>query len=212
MKRVVYQSMFASLSALLLAVLFVLQPTDNPELKNFQGLVQEQFAQATMEVLGDLNYVEPIALVWSSVESFYEETADQTIALIEDDALVSFALMFNAEYLSDVEVASSPIAMRAPTEEAVYNIIPMSEAETLLDPLFNEDLAYVEEFGGTVAGESITVDEQQQPEIKKAPVVWMTITDSITGYPYCVGIFNATVNSYPGVCATEEESAVVRQN
>lgn len=198
MTKAVYQSMFVSLSALLMAVLFVLQPTSNPDMEDFQSRIRGQFAQAATELIAGESFTEPFALVWNSVYGFYSESADQAIALLEDDGITSLALMFNSDYLFDVEVASAPLIARAPYEEALMNIIPMSEVESLIDPYFNEDLAYVDNFGGTIAGESIDISEEEP-----APLVWMTITDSITAFPYCVAVFNGTINSYPGACAAD---------
>jgi hypothetical protein len=199
MTKAVYQSMFVSLSALLMAVLFVLQPTGNQDMKDFQSQVSQKFAQAATELLAGENIVEPLALVWNSVNGFYAESADEAIALLDDGGIATLALMFDSEYLYDIEIASAPILARAPLEEALTNIIPMNEVESLIDPYFNEDLAHVGDFGGTVAGESVDVSEEAA-----TPVVWMTINDSITSFPYCVAVFNGTINSYPGACAKDD--------
>jgi hypothetical protein len=213
MNKVLYQSMFVFLSALLLSALFVLTPTDDKDVVAFQNEIKNQVASAAVEVLGEQNYAEPFALIWSTINNFYYQAADETIALLQpDDEFINLALMFDSEYQLAVEIINQPVLARVivPTEEALVNIIPMSEAELLIDPYFNEDLAYFEEYGGVVAGESTHVDENEQ-EFQAPAVVWTTINDSITGYPYCVGIFNATVNSYPGPCA-EEDNFKIRQN
>jgi len=208
MTKAVYQSMFVSLSMLLLALLFVISPTEDKDLLSFQENIKNKFAQATVEVIGYQSFTEPFAFVWSTVEEFYDESATAAIALLQpDESFTELALMFSSQYQVDKLVAGTQIAMRPPTEDAVLNIVPMSEAESLLDPYFNEDLAYVEEFGGTVAGESITVGEEDRP-----PVVWTTLTDSITGFPFCVAIFNTEINSYPGACVEEEMPAVIHMN
>jgi hypothetical protein len=203
MIKAVYQSMFVSLSALLMAVLFVLQPTSNPDMEDFQSRVRGQFAQAATELMAGESFTQPFALVWNSVHSFYSESANEAIALLEDDTIATLALIFDSEYLLDKEIAAAPVIARAPYEEPLANIIPMSEAESLLDPYFNEDLVYENNSGGVVAGESIDIS-QEEP----VPLVWMTITDSITEFPYCVAVFNGTINSYPGACANDSLTTV----
>lgn len=186
-----------------MAVLFVLQPTGDSDMKNFQAEVREQFVQAGTQLMAGESFIEPFALVWNSVQEFYSESANEAVALLDDATLANISLMFNSEYLTNIEIAAAPIIPRPPYEEALVNIIPMSEAETLLDPHFNEDLAYTENFGGVVAGESVDVSQE-----KAAPVVWMTINDSITEFPYCVAVFNGTINSYPGACAEDNLSPI----
>jgi hypothetical protein len=199
MTKAVYQSMFVSLSALLMAVLFVLQPSPSPEMQEFKSQIHEQFAQAAMELIAGESFVEPFTLVWNSVNGFYSESADQAVALLDDDIIASLALIFNEEYQNNVAIVSAPMSARVlALEEPLLNIIPMGEAESLLDPYFSEDLAYIEHYGGVVAGESTDANHDAEP-----PVAWMTINDSITTFPYCVAIFNGTINSYPGGCASD---------
>jgi hypothetical protein len=209
MAKAVYQSMFVFLSVLLLALLFIVSPTKDKDLLVFQQEIRSQFAQATVDVLGGIDYAEPFVLVWESVDAFYKESAAQTIALLEPtESVTEMVLMFSEEYLIDKEIASTTLVLR-PTikEDAIFNIVPMSEADLLLDPYFHEDLVYMEEYGGVVAGESISVSEEARPEAD-----WKTITDSITGYPFCLAIFNGEVNSYPGPCAQEDAINVVQTN
>ena len=215
MVKALYQSMFVSLSALLLAALFVLQPTSNTEHSVFQDTIKEQFAAAALELIEGESFTEPISLVWSSVNDFYSESADSAIALLEDQSLSSLALMFDGEYQLAVETLAAPVIARAPYEEPLLNIVPMEDVESLLDPNFSEDLAYQQisaqpEEDGQVAGVSIEADMlvASEPEPQQAPVVWLTVRDSITSYPYCVAVFNGTVNSYPGACAKDETQHV----
>jgi hypothetical protein len=228
MTKAVYQSMFISLSALLLAVLFVVQPTDSQDMKAFQNQIKEQFAQASMQLLRGPNLGEPFALVWSSVDAFYAESATAAIALLQNDALSDLALLFDSNYEQNMEVAFAPIVGRIiePTEEALLNIVPYDENEYLLDPYFNDDLVYMldenGEVSGIVAGESIDASDvpadsqvRSQPEeplVQRPPVTWMTITDSITGQPNCVAIFNGTINAYAGPCAKEDAIIQLYEN
>jgi hypothetical protein len=61
-------------------------------------------------------------------------------------------------------------------------------------------------------GESIDVFENPEPTPVVPPVIWTTITDSITGAPNCVAIFDGTVNAYPGMCAQESDTIQVYEN
>lgn len=206
--------MFVFLSTLLLAVLFVLQPTDNSEMNIFKAEIKQQFAVAASELMGGESVAEPFAVVWSSVAAFYDESTTQAIALLDNETFVQMALALMPSYKEDLRIASTPVVARAilPTEDALLNIIPYSENEIFLDPYFSEDLAYMPE-GGRILGESIRVDAETKLEPTRAvPVVWTNLNDSITGEAYCVAIFNGTVNSYPGMCAKDEASAPVYEN
>lgn len=214
MVKALYQSMFVSLSALLLAALFVLQPTSNTDHSVFQDTIKEQFAAAALELIGDESFItEPISLVWTSVNAFYSESADEAIALLDNPGFTNLALMFDGEYQLAVQSLRTPVIARAPYEEPLLNIVPMDDVESLLDPNFSEDLAYEQNYlqlekDGRVAGISTEVDVEvvEEPVQTAPPVVWMTVNDSITSVPYCVAVFNGEVNSYPGVCAEEDDA------
>lgn len=190
-----------------MAALFVLQPTNDADMNKFRAEVGQKFAHAATELMAGESFAEPLTLVWNSVYDFYSASADQAIALLDDEGIAQLALMFDSEYLADVEVVSKPLVMRTlMQEEALLNIIPMDETESLLDPNFREDLAYVGNSQGQVAGESVDISS----EVTSPPVVWMTIQDSITEFPYCIAVFNGTINSYPGACAVDDESNSAR--
>jgi hypothetical protein len=218
----VYQSMFGFLSALLLALLFILQPTSDKDLIVFQKEVHSQFAQATTELVAGESLVEPFAFIWSTVNSFYDQSANEALALIQpDEAFSDLVMSFIPSYHENLKVASAPFVTNLPHEEPIYNIVPMNDAEALLDPYFSHDLLTTE--GGVVAGESIDisrepfdgdtqVDNLENNNVALVPVTWVTINDSITGAPNCVAIFDGTVNTYPGSCAQENAIIEVYEN
>ncbi|MBX4188329.1 MAG: hypothetical protein KW793_04325 [Candidatus Doudnabacteria bacterium] len=216
MTRAIYQSMFVSLSMLLMAVFFVVQPSDKEEMKAFQTQLKEEFSIASAEILQGESFVEPFAFVWSSISNFYDVSANEALALLQpDSAFNDLAMMFNKEYQANLKIAAVPVLPHPPTEDALINIVPVDENEFLLDPYFNEDLAYGILGEGVVAGESIDIYEDdiiEKPISPVPPVVWRTINDSITGDPNCVAIFNGTVNAYPGPCAQEEDLGQVYEN
>ena len=219
MVKALYQSMFVSLSALLLAALFVLQPTNNTDHSVFQDTIKEQFATAALQLVGEESFTEPISLVWSSVHEFYSESTDEAIALLEDRSLTSLALKFDVQYQLAMQAVNAPVLAQASLEEPLLNIVPMEDVESLLDPNFSEELAYQQnsmqpEVDGRVAGISTDIDVEvvADPEPKTVPVVWMNVNDSITNYPYCVAIFNGEVNSYPGKCAQDDSLYHVYEN
>lgn len=243
MTKIIYQSMFYSLGVMLMALVFVIQPTDSPEVNKFQKEIKSRFVSAGQELLAGPSVAEPFVLVWSGVASFYDESSTQAIALLQDQALTDLALSFNADYQLHLALAENPLPLRVATEEPLTNIVPeglvasgfhlvnypdstlaYDDTDFILDPEFNENRAY-EQYagshseevalddvanglnGGRVAGESTVATEWLAASASSAPV-WVTVNDSITNYPYCVGIFNGTVNSYPGTCATESRGKI----
>jgi hypothetical protein len=207
MTRAIYQSMFLSLSALLMAALFVLQPTADQDMQKFQSEIRGHFAQAASELVAGESFAEPFALVWTSVNNFYTISADESVALLEDSTLSDIALMFDADYFSNMAMIQAPRVARVVQEEALLNIVPMSDEASSIDPYFNEDLAYSPDGNGVVAGDSIDASAEVPMEPAQK-VTWITLNDSITNFPYCVAVFNGTVNSYPGACARDEIAKV----
>ncbi len=213
MTKAVYQSMFVLLGMLLMAALFVMQPTNQPELAKFQSDVKSKLVTATQQVFGSQDYSEPFALIWATTENFYNGATDEAIALLQpDEAFMSLALSFDADY--NAAVASNPtvLALVPRNEAPLYGIVPTGNPEALIEPSFNDDAAYYHsEFGGVVAGTSIELSDEG---IIEGPhkATWLDLKDSITGDAYCVAIFDGTVNTYPGTCAREEAPTISRQN
>lgn len=220
MAKVLHQSMFGFLSAVLLALLFVISPAEAPEVTAFQSQVRTAFRDAAVKAWGNQSVAEPFALIWATTQGFYGQSADQAIALLEPaDEIVELVLAFDGDYQLARNIFSAPRVVRAPDEAPLYNIIPMpDDAERLLDPAFSEGLAYQEPSDqGMVLGESTSVGEENgmpgpgegvEPALPMSPrtqAAWSEIADSITGQPHCVAVFYGTVNSYPGPCAKEEE-------
>jgi hypothetical protein len=220
MTKALYQSMSVFLGVIAIAVFFVMQPSDDVEVQSFQADIRQMFVQATKELVGDQSFTEPFAMIWTVADNFYKQSADQAIALIQPtDEIVELSLALDSDYQVAKANYSAPLVMRAPFEEPI-SLVSLSrpapqeelavndDPESVLDPKFDEDLAYVEEFGGKIAGESVDVG----PQDPKAHSQWLDLTDSITGEAYCVAIFYGTVNTYPGACAKEEEQTVIYAN
>jgi hypothetical protein len=216
MVRAAYQSMFVFLSALLLAALFAVAPSGDKEVAAFQKDLHQKFFTAAAQVIGGYDYAAPFQLVWATASDFYSESSQSALALLEpEQSFINLVMSFDRAYVENIQLAAAPFVLRPPTDDSLHNIVPMDENELLLDPYFNDDLAYLKINGGMVAGESIDIYQKSAadqplppPQPQVPPVVWMTIADSITGYPYCVGIFNGTINSYPGQCAEEYDTNV----
>lgn len=212
MKRAAHQFMFLNLAAILLAVFFVLQPSHDTEVAKFQDNVKHQFVAAAKELWGPASPGESLALVWNGLSAFYDASTTQTLALLTpSNRVVEFALSWDANYQVSKQIALAPIVTRRPSEEPLYNIVPMSPDEALIDPYFNDDLAYTQNGAGQVAGESIGVDDFDVHHETDAPKTehkaeWVTLKDSITGVPYCIAVFNGELNSYAGTCAQDTET------
>lgn len=217
MARAAYQFMFISLSAILFAVFFIVSPTQEADVAKFQNEIKEKFATAATQAWGKSSVVEPLVLVWNSMDVFYTESATQTLALIKpSESFIETVLAFDGNYQASKQIAAAPMVVRPPQEEPIYNIVPTSPSENLIDPFFNENLAYILDDEGKVAGESVGLEEVMEDEelgyeYVPAPMrtaMWVTLNDSITGVPYCVSIFNGELNSYPGTCARDSETLI----
>lgn len=199
MEKVAQQLQYFFLSALLGAALFVMQPTEIKEVVTFQKDIQTKFAQSFVQLVGQQNFVEPFEFVWTGVSDFYSQSTDVAIAMISpSEETLAMMLRFDSQYHKDVETIKTAFVPRGfMSEEPIYYMVPVSDAESLLDPYFSEDNNYARQ--GLVAGESITGD---QPD--PAPATWLNVPDSISGQIYCVGIFDGSVNVYAGTCAYDD--------
>lgn len=201
MERVIRQLNYAFLCVIMAAAFFVLKPSDSDEVKLFQANLKSDFAQSFASLIGDESFLEPFAFIWNTSEAFYQDTSNQALALLKPtDTMVEFTLRFNKQYQSDKIAAHSDISLSGYMAlDPLINIVPVSDAEKLLDPYFSEEGFESE---GRVAGESIGAGfEDKNP-------VWLTIPDSLNGEVYCLAIFDGVVNSYQGPCVFDEESTI----
>src|SRR5258708_25579803 len=61
---------------------FVMQPTDIPEMKAWQDGVKLQFATAFTQTVGYQPWISDYALIYYSVNNFYKQASNPTIAIL----------------------------------------------------------------------------------------------------------------------------------
>ncbi|OGE79909.1 MAG: hypothetical protein A2660_00440 [Candidatus Doudnabacteria bacterium RIFCSPHIGHO2_01_FULL_45_18] len=172
---------------LLGTALFVMQPTDIAEVRNWQAGIKSQLSVAWQQTIGDHPFFADFALIYESVDNFYKLAAGETIALIaEPDSDSDLVYVYSQVYQSLAKTAQPPpdadlvyktaqitIPLNFMSGEAIYNIVPYR--------------SIVQTIGGSVAGASVA-----------SP--WVTMQDAVTGQNYCLAVYNGHVNKYLGEC------------
>jgi hypothetical protein len=179
---------------------FVMHPTADSTHSLWQQDVKQQFATAWIQVIGDQPWFADLELIIDGVDSFYQQSADATIALIaspEADQDIYYVLseVYNrvaaavklennsglAINYEEVELPQVPSNFMQ--EEPLYNLIPYRTiVKTIND--------------GAVAGAFVSVDVPANT--KSMP--WVTLKDNLTGQLYCLAVYNGAVNQYMGPC------------
>ncbi len=189
---IVAEKLFYTLAGfVLLTALFVLHPTNQSEVANLQNQMSSQFAVAWQQTIGDQPYFDDVALVFDSIERFYGQAGDATIALFDHGvADRDLAFIFTNVYQDfgaaiahlpkngDKTTAIASLSPNFMSEPAIYNIVPV------LAPT------------AVVSGASI------EPVNKTNS--WVTIRDNFTGQLYCLAIYNNNINKYLGACKNDE--------
>jgi hypothetical protein len=182
------------------AVVFVMHPSNVPEMTNWQNGIKHEFATAFKQTMGDQPWFSDFELVYDSVNNFYTQSSDATIALLaQPDTDSDIAYIFKEVYLSFAHAIKPPANTLAykdlplppmppnfMTEEPLYNIVPYRTVVKTIDD-------------GQVAGTST----DNSPVNTKQP--WVTIQDNLTGQLYCLAVYNGTVNKYLGPCKYDYE-------
>ncbi len=221
----VEQTYYALSATALFGMMFVISPTSSADVEKFQQGIVEQFQVAFEQVVGDVDLVEPLDLVWSGMESFYDQGSTQVLAMIPvvevpEEVPVALAnaktatISFFAKGLENVlpqpRAESPTVALGEPVynivppfnvpDLAAYNVIRVEElaiVKTEIDPGQSETTTFVSvsDSPPAVAGVSIAAEE---PVNSSQP--WVTLKDNLTGQLYCVAIYNNEVNKYLGEC------------
>ncbi|HEX5430230.1 MAG TPA: hypothetical protein VFX17_04105 [Patescibacteria group bacterium] len=204
------EQLFYSLSAvLLLAAAFVLQPARNSDVAQFQQSVKHQFQVATLEVIGDRPWFGEVNLIVSSVNEFYQESADAVIvaltpaptesgvAYIGNSMIHEFAQLLTPAKINQPAVAVVPtfqIPANFMQEPPIDNIIPAGDHKNPVADA-NGAQASISAVQSIASANTAINDGLGSP--------WVNLRDSDTGQVYCVAIFNAEVNRYIGPCKDE---------
>lgn len=164
----------------------------------FKGEVRHEFSRAFVQTVGDKAWFEDVEIVWSGVNDFYSQSADNALALFEPreeekdavavvgNIVVAFERGVNGIKGDKGMVAGETIEEEfVPqdnfmTEEPIYNIIPENDS-------------------GSVQGIYYLPFETLPAENTNSNP-WVTIIDPVTGQSHCVAIFNNEISEYEGEC------------
>ncbi|OGE88064.1 MAG: hypothetical protein A3J07_01700 [Candidatus Doudnabacteria bacterium RIFCSPLOWO2_02_FULL_49_13] len=171
---------------ILLTALFVLQPTNRTELAALQDEMTGRLSVAWQQTMGDGPYFDNLILVFDSINEFYGQAGNASLALLEhgvgdrDLAVIGrnfyHELAFSLSHLADSGqiLAAIPSGIEFMSEPPIYNIVPVAANS------------------GAVAGALV--------EPVNGDLPWVTMRDNLTGQLYCIAIYNSEVNKYLGPC------------
>ncbi|MBI2607484.1 MAG: hypothetical protein HYW51_01535 [Candidatus Doudnabacteria bacterium] len=203
--------LFYGISSLVISVaVFLVLPFGFGELQEFKKDIRNQFTQAFIQTIGDQPFVaDHVSLVWSSINNFYNQATDSTLALLapggsEDDLMrIAWGVRDRfAAIVRDLEYARTGRFDRLRTGRvAGENSDPRLRQDfggqanlTNIHP--NDPKFMTEEPLRNIVPESLLIDDQ--PRNNDFP--WVTLQDNITGQFYCVAIYDEEVNKYLGPC------------
>ncbi len=183
-------TIFYSLASFVMFMaLFVMQNSAIPEVAVLQDTIQHEFSVAFIQTIGDGPMFEDVALVFDSITEFYRQSAEASVALIQDEASDrDLAFIYGQAYhqvvLAFHPAPAVPVTAAGPeviadnfmTEPAISNILPAAEELPV----------------GAIAGISTEPVNTQMP--------WVTMKDNLTGQIYCVALYNGELNKYLGAC------------
>lgn len=217
------ERIFYFLSAVVLTSAgFVLTPSTNQNVVDFQKLVKEEFVTATIQVFGDQPVFDESIFVIETITEFYHRSADEMIILLtpthgEDEAMNKVAI----NVYSGLKVALNPKTYASPSQiGSLSGTFGYSKPEVLgsetTSPLsfdlvisgnFMEEAAIyniVPEDWVASSSQTQAVDlAQDQSTEAVVSATWVSMKDGVTGQVYCVGIFNSEVNRYLGSCKND---------
>ncbi len=198
------ESIYYGLATFVLGTaLFVMQPSNLPDVAAWQQTVKQQIGTAIVQTFGDGPWFQEVGFIYDSTSAFYQKAASVTITMFDDpEANEDIAFVYTQVYkifanalntstnhgfaYNDVQLpAIGPDFM---TQEPIYNIVPYKEVVTTID----DKLTAL----GSVAGESVSIDKP----VNSISMPWVTIRDNSTGQLYCLAVYNGTVNQYLGPC------------
>ena len=197
------EKIFYSLSMLVLgAALFIMSPSQNSTVADFQNEVSFQFQTATIQVFGDQPVFDDTKFVIESIYNFYDQSADAALALLQPTPAEADLNNVVAAVYQDFQVALSSSQARVAgvetsqveqpanfmQEEPIYNLLP--------EQLISHQPAQADiPVASTDAAEYETAINQNNP--------WANLRDNTTGQIYCVAVFNSQVSQYLGPCKNE---------
>lgn len=188
-------AIFYALSIFVLGTaLFVLQPSQKPEVAELQGVIKQQISIAWQQTWGDRPFLAEVGDVYDGIAEFYNQSSNATVALLaapDSDRDIAFVLQAVYSDFADVFRDSPSSVAEAPqpilpekfmTESPIYNIVPSTTTAAV---------TAVGSVSGAVA------------EPVNAPNSWVTIQDNFTGQLYCLAVYNGEVNKYLGACRND---------
>lgn len=198
------KQLFYATSSLVITIgLFLVLPFGFGQVGEFKADVNNQFTTALQQTMGDQPFiVDDLGLVWSSINNFYDQSADATLALLEpgssEDDLVRVVRNVYTTFTTIASEFEQARIERVAGEE-VINQITNNRYQNLENFMAGEPLYNIVP-DGAIAGEYIVAGEPLNTDNP-----WVTMQDNITGQLYCVAIFNNEVNKYLGPCKYDSE-------
>ncbi len=202
----------------LLSALFVMQEGGPVEIRNLKSEIREQIRLGFWQALGDQPLFESFEIVWRGVEGFYNQSADEMLALIEptpaeDDmneviakAWKTMTIDYNYDRSAKDDrgkIAGLLIEGKFMQEEPLANIVPEGNSKSEIPrlPDGQGNLEQISNFQFQVSNPSV-LGESVEPA--DGPNGWVTIQDNYTGKLYCLAIYNGEVNKYMGPCKRDD--------
>jgi hypothetical protein len=165
------QKLFYALSIfLLMTAIFILRPSEVPEVTSLQKQMKQQFSIAWQQTMGDASYFDGLDNVYRGVQGFYIQAADSTIALLaqpDRDAEIYYVFGRTYQILADVFKDPAPTVAVSKPQVSEERVLGVSEPSVM------------------------AVNRKNS---------WVTMQDNSTGQLYCVAIYNSEVNKYLGPC------------
>jgi hypothetical protein len=211
MYKKVEQFFYFMSAGFLLLIMFALHPSNVKATSDFQDKVVGEVSIVWNDLMDGYRPWEEVAFIWNGVSTFFDESANQTIALLQPTEMpneVRYAIDHVAFATAELFDFRAPIE-NAPVNVAVTTISHPSAREVVLsfeelyeemmqleeELMFDEQSAILEtkpQVAGVETSFSEPVNSKERP--------WVTLTDNITGQEYCVSIYNSEVNKYLGEC------------
>jgi|GEM_PF-2950914 hypothetical protein len=189
--------------------LFVMQPTHISEVTALQDNIKQQFSIAWQQTVGDGPWFDDVALVYDSIDNFYNQTSTTMIGMLQDRGTDADIVHIYAQVYRDFAAMfgqhSSPAVAGAAVDAYISKPLPPMPADFMSEePLYNlipEKVNSKQETvsSGTVSGTSVSIS---QP-VNSMDQPWVTLQDAATGQEYCVAVYNSAVNKYLGACKND---------
>jgi hypothetical protein len=180
----------------LMTALFVLQPSQRPEVAALQSTIKHQFSVAWQETIGDQPYFTEVAVIFDGVSDFYHQAATISLALVKDESTDrDLAYIFSTAYndFAQIFTGQKPFTGPGVAETKVWQrTVIASPAVTTFGPIEPPMVRAPQVAGAVLDNTPVNLEKP-----------WVTMRDNLTGQLYCIALYNGEVNKYMGMCAND---------